>query len=404
MRKTISNVRACVRKGQVILTWYKSTPTFQAKDAEPFGTFRIYRRKEDGFVFGEDYGEYFSGMTPDGAERIYEGALTPSNNRKFAFSDTGVEIGATYVYFVQAGNTPIVGPVPVRVRDAEVWWPYDVLRKRIEALSAIAPELVRVGSCGYTSAGRDIFRVDVGHGDRVLGLVGLIHGGEAGPELIVPALSHLIKTRPDVFAHVRVVAIPSVNADAREQEANGVPWYVRTTPGGVDLNRNFPADWGETEYGYGLDSSDVDSDTFRGFAVQCAPETQAVIRAFTQTRPDVVFSFHCLAGICGMPALASRKGQTDRVYADRCRTLAQHYASGLYPETPFEDRWLQFGTSAGSLPTWLYNLGGIPAFDLEGRRDGGEAACITDRTDRALVTDYQQRHARAIAEVIAGLA
>ena len=124
------------------------------------------------------------------------------------------------------------------------------------------------------------------------------------------------------------------------------------------------------------------------------------MQAFTQARPNAVFAFHCLASICGMPALASRKGASDPVYADRCRRLAQGYAEGLYPETPFDERWLRFGTSAGSLPAWLYDLGGIPAFDLEGQRDGGEGPCITDQTDRALIAEYQERHARAIAAVM----
>ena len=400
MRKPISQVRARVNQAHVVLTWYKSTPTFQAKDEKTFASFRIYRLETNDFVFGRDYEEFFFGLSHTSAQLVFEGPLSPTNNRKYTYTDEHVETGSTYAYFIQATDAPIVGPVPVRVRDPEIWWSYHTLQTRIQELANIAPDHVKITTCGHTSAGRNIFCLNIGQGTRTLGLVGLIHAGESGPELIVPALKTLLQIQPELFDHVRVVAIPGVNLDAREQEAEGTPWYLRTTPGGVDINRNFPSDWQNTEYGYGLDSSDPDAITFRGYAPICASETQAIINTFTQTPPDVLFAYHSLASICGMPALGSHKGQNNTAYTSKCETFVRQYALGLFPEMPFDPKWLYYGTSAGSLPAWLYDLGGIPAFDLEARHNSPEAPCIIDQTNRTLLADYQQRHTRAIANVL----
>ncbi|MCK4283836.1 MAG: hypothetical protein KAX44_05930, partial [Candidatus Brocadiae bacterium] len=230
------------------------------------------------------------------------------------------------------------------------------------------------------------------------GLVGLIHGGESGPELIIPALERLVAESPDLLTAARIVAIPAVNIDARQQMVAGTPWYLRTTPAGVDLNRNFPARWHEVGYGYGLDSSDPDSATYRGPCAGAAPETRAVMSVFSERRPDVLFSFHWLASICELPALAPTC--EDRRHRPYCRSVIESYARGLYPELPFSENWLAFDGTPGALPTWLYDLGCLAAFDLEGGVRAEARPCQTDQTDRSLLEEYQQRHYDAIRSLL----
>jgi len=288
----------------------------------------------------------------------------------------------------------------VKVRDNRVWWPYDTMVSRLEQLVELSQGRATLDWCGTTGAGRKIPCLRVGRGAKTLGLAGLVHAGEAGPELIIPAIEHLVRSAPDLLEKVRVVAIPSVNIDAREEMVRGTPWYLRVTPLGVDINRNFPVHWDETEFGYGLDSSDPDSLTYRGPSPASAPETQAVVSVFSEDRPDIVFSLHCLASICGMPALTTRLAVEDAEYFGKCRRIVESYAQGLYPEAKFQDQWLSFACSAGSLPSWLYQLDGIPAFDVEGCAVPREAPCRQDRTDIALLQDYQERHTRAIKTVV----
>lgn len=400
MRKPISNLKAVCADGRVVLTWYKATPFMGAEHEAEFASFRVLRREVPAFVFGADYEEFFWGMGPEGAEAVFQGPLPASNGRKFAWTDDAVRPRTTYAYFVETAQSRPVGPAPVRVRDAEVWWTHSVLKARLERLAGRWPGLASLGVCGCTAAGREIFCLEVGHSGPAIALVGLIHGGESGPELIVPALEELLARSPGLFGKARVVAVPSVNADAREALARGVPWYLRTTPQGVDLNRNFPAGWEERELGYGLDSADPDSGTYRGPAPASAPETRAVMDALERCRPAAVFSCHWLASVCGLPALCARRAAEDGEYMAKCRRLAEEFGKGLCPEKTPEAKWLKPNSSSGSLSAWVYETFGAPCFDLEGSVVDEGRLWATDQTDPATIAEWQERHARGIGRVL----
>ena len=400
MRKPISFLKAKATDGRVVLSWCKSTPMVQSDPGDEFSVFRVYRRSEEAFTFGKDYEEFFLGADHAGAELIFGGTLEATGDRRFTYVDDTVAVGCTYSYFIQTKHSVPVGPLPVKVRDPQVWWSYEFLMARLRRLVDRRPALVRLDECGRTVAGRPIPCVRAGRGRPVLGLVGLIHAGEAGPELIVPALESIVENQPELLAKAGIVAVPAVNIDARQRLAEGVPWYLRVNPQGVDLNRNFPGRWDEIEHGYGFDSSDADSATYRGPEPASAPETQAVVAVFSDERPDAVLSFHALASICALPALAAKTAKDDAPYAARCRRLVELYAKGLYPDTAFSDKWFSFGCSAGSLPTWLHEAHGIPALDLESGACEPEKRSHIDLTDLPLLADYRHRHTRAIRTVL----
>ncbi|OGG55583.1 MAG: hypothetical protein A3F84_20630 [Candidatus Handelsmanbacteria bacterium RIFCSPLOWO2_12_FULL_64_10] len=404
MRKPIFGARAIAVDGSVELSWLKSTPMFQANDDDEFARVRVFRREEP-FVFGEDYEEFFLNTEVSGADLLFEGRIEASNRRKYVFRDPSAAPGRTYTYWIQTRNSVPVGPIPVRVRDPEVWWSYRELTRRLEVLRGQAPDLVELSVCGQTTRGLDIPCVRVGKGKLAMGLVGAIHGGESGPELILPALTRLVEERPDLFRTVRVVALPSVNIDAREDQVRGVPWYIRTNPSGVDLNRNFPALWDQVEYGYGFSTSEPGSLTYRGPAPMSAPETKAVVSVFSGELPRVVFSYHALASICGPPALAASSGEGSDAYVRRCRRLVDIFGKAFYPEPQFAGKWLGFGCCAGSLPAWLIERGQVPAFDLECGFDADALRiCRRDETDLPLLKNYQSRHFEGLKAVLEALA
>lgn len=397
MHKPIIKPEARVVDGRVELTWYKSPRLSEPEADEELSRWRILRMTEDDFVFGKDYEEYFLNLDAGEAVRIFEGALAPVSANTYRYCDSSVAIGHTYAYYVQTKNSAPIGPVPVKVRDPEVWWPYERLMARLRQIAGRWPGLVGLRPCGYTETGREIPRLEAGTGARVLGLVGAIHGGESGPELIVPAIEQLLADRRELLERVKIVAVPAVNIDAREKLVRGTPWYLRTTLGGTDINRNFPADWATVDYRYGLDSSAPGSPTYRGPRPASAPETQAVMAAFADVRPDIVLSYH--AG--GLPALATQKAENDPAYGERCRKIVALLGQGLYPEMTPADNWLRFTTTAGSLSTWLYALEKIPTLDLELRPEmPGRDRLVFDQADADLQADYQRRHARALATLV----
>ncbi|MCK5802099.1 MAG: hypothetical protein KAI66_04670 [Lentisphaeria bacterium] len=395
-RKNLMQLRALVRRNAVVLTFYKGTP-FAAEHKEA-AQVRILRREEPDFIFGESYAEFFDGLTAADAEVVFEDLLAVHNGRKFTFIDDTVEVGRVYVYWAQlCDDTDSVGPVAVKVRDQAVWWPYETVRERLDALAAHSP-LVEVCEFGRSVRGVPMVGALAGNRERMVAFVGAVHAGESGPELLVPALERLALEAPELLEKVGMAVFPTVDVDAREDNVRGTPWYLRTNANGVDLNRNFDADWLEIALGYGLDSSDPDAATYRGPAPHSEPETGAVVKFVEGCRPCAVFCCHCLASICGDTFLVSQVAKEDTAFCAEATTLASAYAGGMYPEREGEAS-LTFGCSSGSLPHWLYRKG-IPAFDLELGTNEDARPCIRDETTPELLAVYQERHAAGIRRVL----
>ncbi len=207
------------------------------------------------------------------------------------------------------------------------------------------------------------------------------------------AVDRILAEEPSLADRVRVACIPVVNLDERERLARGCPWYLRVNARGVDVNRNFPTDWTTVEHGYGFESDDPDSMTYRGPRPASEPETRAVMSLLRAQRPDAVYAFHCLASICGGFFFAAGAAKGDRAYEARCRAAALPYGKALAPEVPPREL-IGYGCTSGSLAAWCYRELGIPAFDVEMSpyEKDALAACRADRTDRPLLEEYRDRH------------
>ncbi|TMV43842.1 hypothetical protein FE783_34315 [Paenibacillus mesophilus] len=400
-RKLFYNLRIQAAEGGVRLSFYKSTPLFLSgsENGQP-PMIRIYRKEEPAFSFNEDYGEYFDGLSPEQAEILFEGAMDAGNGRKYTYVDSLAKVGSTYAYWVSSDRgDPPVGPAAVRVRDAEIWWPQQEIDRRMERLSAMYPQLVTLKSFGRSVRGADIRGLLVGNAARRAAFIGLIHPGESGPELIIPAVERLLRDNGDELAHAGLAILPAVSTDERERLVHGHPGYLRTNGSGVDINRNFPAEWEETDYSYGLDTSDPDAITYRGPRPCSEPETRAVISFIHEAKPRCVFSFHCLASICGPAFFASKYARNDQAFSERSLPLLAAYTKGFYG---LEDRpvRMSYACSSGSLPAWLYKELDVPGFDLEWEGEERSRITHTDKTTRELLRDYQDRHYQGMLSVL----
>jgi len=407
-RKLLTQLSADVQDGIVRLSAYKSTPAFDGKKTEYFQYIRIYRKEEPDFIFGEDYAEYFDDISWRDANLIFEGPLTAENNRKFTYADNDVKIGMTYSYWMAADSTIPSGPVAVKIRDPEVWWSEARIKKEISELQNMYPDMVRTECIGKSVKGKDILAVKVGNASANIGLLGAVHAGESGAELMLPAIKRILSEHKELLSHVGIAAIPVLNIDERERLAGGNPWYLRTNANGVDLNRNLPVDWENIGYGYGLNTSEPGSMTYRGPSPTSEPETRAAMKFFTDSRICTLFSFHCLASICGMSFLASACAKDDADYVNSCRELAGIYCMEMAPgmDIPAE-QIVSLGCSEGSWPAWCYKSLGVPAFDIEISwkfEPDALALCRVDKTDRPLIRQYQQKHFDGLVAVLKKLA
>lgn len=402
--KNLLKFEAVVRdNGGVILSCYLGVEAFKTRPNEVSTRIHVLRQEEPEFQFNRDYEEYFDGIPAAGAEVIFSGDLALSNHRKVEYVDRTAKIGRTYCYWVseaEDGALP-VGPRAVKVRDRSVWQPYAEIKKRLSQLSGARELAVEVEKVGETTKRNPILGLRMGNRQLSVALIGAVHAGESGPELIVSVVEKLLEQDSDLLQQCGVVALPTVNVDERERQLEGIPWYLRTNANGVDLNRNFPADWETVETGYGLVSSDPDAITYRGPHAGSEAETQAVMRFFESTRPQVVFSFHCLAGICSPPFLTSRFSEEDETFAGKCRNVTSSYTQGYYADD--REPQINYGTSAGSLPHWMYHNGAVPCFDLEWDGDEKTRACLSDQTTPEMIEECAERHYRGIRAVLESL-
>lgn len=402
--KGISFLNGKVKSGVVNLVWYKTTPLVEKNEQDEFCEFSVYRKCADDFTFGSDYEEFFCGLVPEPDDLIYCGPLECLNNRKYLFQDKQTEIGKIYAYFVKTRTLPPVGPVPLKIRDHEVWWNYDTLKSKLQQLQQNYPGTVNLQACGRTVEGREIYSLKVGTGVTALGLAGAMHPGEAGPELIIAALEKILRESPAILKKRAIAVIPSINLDIRERLAQGNPWYLRKNSAGVDLNRNFPADWDDVCQGYGFSTDDPESLTYRGAFPASEPETRAVMNFFADSKPAVIFSFHALAGICGLPTIGTGGvDRSDSEFYESSKRFVNAYGTGLHPELKPDDSWLAFSGSAGSFMRWAWRELRIPAFDLELSMTIAPEAlqkCRIDHTDRRLLEEYSIRHSRAIISIL----
>ena len=170
-----------------------------------------------------------------------------------------------------------------------VWQGCRVIRLRVAASSSIAvvAALAAAGTVtprpttttsdvsiiGTSVEGRpiEVTHADTG-GDRRVLVIGVIHGDEPAGLAIVDDLSRL-----PVPAGVDLYLVDTMNPD-------GLAVDRRTNANGVDLNRNFPDDWGPI--------GQPGDWEYAGSGPASEPETQAIVSYVSALRPDLVIWYH----------------------------------------------------------------------------------------------------------------
>lgn len=129
---------------------------------------------------------------------------------------------------------------------------------------------------GFSVENRPIYLTEIGSGEEITLIFGVIHGDEPQGKYMIEKLKEYLISHPQILKNKKVLLIPVVNPD-------GLVRKTRTNARGVDLNRNFPTkDWGtikqKKRYYPGKRTPE--------------PETKIIISVLEKYKPHKVISIH----------------------------------------------------------------------------------------------------------------
>jgi protein MpaA len=199
-------------------------------------------------------------------------------------------------------------------------------------LAGLAPDAIEVREIGRSVQGRPITAVERGTsgGTRVV-VIGVIHGDEDDGVAILERLA----TAP-VPDGIDLWLVESMNPDGQAMQQRG-------NANGVDLNRNFPYNWGPiAEPGDG---------EYAGTGPASEPETQAVVDLLGELHPGLVLWYH--QDLFRLSPGEGLEGQVKQRYADLTGLPIERITGGTY--TGVAATWARNATEAIS---FIVELGG----------------------------------------------
>lgn len=194
-----------------------------------------------------------------------------------------------------------------------------------EPATTVAPpptddELIETRNIGQSVQGRPIMAERRGTpGGRVVLIIGVIHGDENDGLAIMQRLHQM-----DVPTGVDLWLVDSMNPD-------GVANNARHNANQVDLNRNFPDDWGPI--GAPGDGQ------YAGPSAASEPETQSMVGFISEIRPDLTMWYH--QDLYRIAPGRGRDGRIRQRYADLTGLPVVSITGGTY---------------TGVAATWARNL------------------------------------------------
>ena len=142
-------------------------------------------------------------------------------------------------------------------------------------------------------------------------VIGVIHGDEDAGAAIVAELS-----TAEVPDGIELWLVPSMNPDGQAMQ-------LRHNANGVDLNRNFPVDWGPI--------ADHGDWQYAGPSAASEPETQAMLELTELVRPDLTLWYH--QDLFRINPAGGREGEVRARYAELTGLPMVEVSGGRYTGT-----------------------------------------------------------------------
>lgn len=267
--------------------------------------------------------------------------------------------------------------------DPQQVYTYKMLTQDLHKMTEVYPDLVTVRSIGKTPYGRELWAASLGHGPATL----LINGAHHASEWLT---ANLVVTMLDRYAaaavsgerfedvdvrqlldQVTIWFVPMVNPDGVTLAQQGVAAFPadaqatllalnggshdfrswKANAQGVDLNRQYPADWEHI-----VDNPGAAAPlNFKGEAPLTAPEAKALVAFTREIDPELVLAYHSAGRVIYWHFhTAPENVARDRRIADRFAELTRY---DLVPP--------QENPSGGGYKDWFVAEFRRPGFTLE---------------------------------------
>lgn len=266
----------------------------------------------------------------------------------------------------------------------------------LKEYAAKYPAFTELHSIGKSLEGRDIWALQisnksVGGTKPAFYMNGMHHAREVmTPEVPLDMIEYLL-TNYERDAKVRhwvdsldIWVVPMVNVDGNDVVWTKNIWWRKNTRGGygVDLNRNYPYEWGGKCNG---SSKSKSSDAYHGDAAASEPETQAVMNLVQKIRPKMSLSLHSFGELVLYPYGCEGRHTPDNEMFKKIGTaMAAAIPSegeGTYtPGTPWEILYSVDGDDVD----WMYSEYGVYPFVIEMNREFQPSYQTRDATVKKL--------------------
>ncbi|OAB33164.1 hypothetical protein PMSD_15750 [Paenibacillus macquariensis subsp. defensor] len=277
---------------------------------------------------------------------------------------------------------------------------YDIMTRDIQALAKQYPDLIRYSSTGTSEYNRNLWLMEVGHGPINVLLNGSHHAREWISTILLMEMTENIAIAEhndakwgnyqirDLLDHITFQIVPMVNPDGVTLQQKGLNAFPKqdhaallkmnegshnfkrwkANAKGIDLNRQYPADWEHIKYA----APAPHYMNYKGKKPLEAKETQTIVKLTTALKPAIAISYNTSGEILYW------NYKTPAIHLKRDQSFAKAYANktGYTMVKPVPN------PSGGGFTDWFIQNFGQPGLTPEINPHVGERDVPLSNWDR----------------------